>query len=73
LNQKFGTVGPSRTARVGGPVRVCQPSQVVFGDRRHARDMAAKPGLQISLENLRLDEVFQEVFRDFEIYVRPAE
>src|SRR5215472_11435829 len=52
---------------VSGPVRVCQPPRIVFGDRRHAWDIAAQPGLQIGIENLRLDQKFEEFLRYFNV------
>src|ERR1700730_9127793 len=58
-----GRATPAWYKRLGADL----PATYRFGDRQHARDIAAQPGLQIGVENLRLDQEFEEVLRYFDV------
>src|SRR3984893_10832124 len=52
-----------RLGRIGFPMRVGEPPRVAFDDRRHAWNVAAEPGLQVLVHDLRLDQIFEEFLR----------
>src|SRR5260370_26515340 len=65
----YGRAG-QRLGRVGFPMRVGEPPRVAFDDRRHARNVAAEPGLQVLVDDRRLDQIFEEFLGHFDI-LRP--
>src|SRR5690348_2187790 len=61
----WGARSEQGLAYVRGPmlIRGIQPPRVILRNRLHARNIAAEAGLQIHVADLRLDQVFHEVFR----------
>src|SRR3954453_4406247 len=52
---------------IGLAVRVFGPPRIVLYDRYYGGNSASQSGFQVLVQNLRLNQVFQEVLRDLDV------